>query len=219
MAVRSAMPWPLRWVIAALLLGFCAAIALWAFQFGKVFAGLDINAKEELAVAQTEIAGLRAELEKARSVSNTSQSLLTAEKAAQDVLSGRIKQLESENMALRDDLGFFQNLIPATGAEGISIRSVQIERIDDTHAKWQVLVIQPTRNAPEFSGTVEITLTGTVAGKPWTSASMGGPQKLSMKQYRRLDGIIDIPASAVLKSATAKVMDGSATRATQTIKL
>ena len=35
MAVRSAMPWPLRWAVVAIVLGFCAAIGLWAFEFGK----------------------------------------------------------------------------------------------------------------------------------------------------------------------------------------
>lgn len=33
-AVRSALPWPLRWIMLAVVFGFCAAIALWAFEFG-----------------------------------------------------------------------------------------------------------------------------------------------------------------------------------------
>ena len=31
MIVRSRLPWPLRWAVAAVVLGFSAAIALWAF--------------------------------------------------------------------------------------------------------------------------------------------------------------------------------------------
>jgi len=31
-AVRNAMPWPLRWLIIAVVLGLCAAVALWAFE-------------------------------------------------------------------------------------------------------------------------------------------------------------------------------------------
>jgi hypothetical protein len=49
MAVRSAMPWPLRWVLLALVFGFCAAVALWAFETGKNIAGLDRHSREELA--------------------------------------------------------------------------------------------------------------------------------------------------------------------------
>jgi hypothetical protein len=41
MIVRSHLPWPLRWAVVALTLGFSAALALWAFEFGKEIAGLD----------------------------------------------------------------------------------------------------------------------------------------------------------------------------------
>jgi hypothetical protein len=41
MAVRSALPWPFRWAMLAIVLGFCAAIGLWAFEFGKDIAGLE----------------------------------------------------------------------------------------------------------------------------------------------------------------------------------
>ena len=84
MAVRSSLPWPLRWVAAALMLGFSAAIALWAFEFGKDLAGLDRHAKAELRQLRQEVAMLRADRETAQSVANTSGSLLTAEKALQE---------------------------------------------------------------------------------------------------------------------------------------
>ncbi len=80
MAVRSALPWPLRWVAGALMLGFSAAIALWAFEFGKGIAGLDTNAKQELSLLRQEVATLRADRDRAQSIANTSGSLLTAEK-------------------------------------------------------------------------------------------------------------------------------------------
>ena len=40
MAVRSALPWPFRWAVLAIGAGLCAAIGLWAFEFGKEIAGL-----------------------------------------------------------------------------------------------------------------------------------------------------------------------------------
>jgi hypothetical protein len=49
MIVRSHLPWPLRWAVVALVFGFSAALALWAFEFGKDIAGLDRGSKEELA--------------------------------------------------------------------------------------------------------------------------------------------------------------------------
>jgi hypothetical protein len=34
----SIIPWPIRWMLGATMLGFSAAIAIWAFEFGKTIA-------------------------------------------------------------------------------------------------------------------------------------------------------------------------------------
>ena len=73
-AVRSALPWPLRWVVIALVLGFCAAVALWAFEFGKEISGLDRGAREEMQRLREEVQTLRVERDKAQSIANLSES-------------------------------------------------------------------------------------------------------------------------------------------------
>jgi hypothetical protein len=228
MAIRSHMPWPLRWAVAAVVLGFCAAIGLWAFELGKDLAGLDSNAKEELAKLRTENTSLLQERNQAQSVLNTSGSLLTAEKATQEKLIAQIKLLETENRALKDDLGFFEKLFPTGGNEGVAIRGLQAETLNaGTQLKWQVLVIQPTKNAPAFNGKLEITLSGVqggapgtgIGGKPWTQVVGGAAQALQFTQYRRLENVIDLPPQVVVKQLSAKVTEGSATRAVQTFKL
>jgi hypothetical protein len=219
MAVRSAMPWPFRWVIMAIVLGFCAAVGLWAFEFGKNIAGLDTSGKEELIQLRAEAARLREERDKAQSVANTSGSLLTAERATQEKLAGQIRVLEADNRVLRDDLGFFEKLIPSTGQDGVSIRGLYAEVVGERQLKWQVLVLQPVKNAPEFKGQIELTLTGLQNGKPWTMALPGGPQALQFRQYRRIEGIVDLPPLAVVKNVSARLVEGTATRAVQSIKL
>jgi hypothetical protein len=220
MAVRSAMPWPLRWAGAAIVLGFCAAIALWAFEFGKDIAGLDTGAKEELLRLRIDMAKLREERDKAQSIFNTSASLITAEKATQERLTAQVKALESENRALRDDLGFFEKLMPASGAEGVTIRGLQAEVVGGgSQLKWQVLVIQPVKNAPEFRGKLEISIAGTLNGKSWMMELPEGAQPLRFSQYRRVEGMVDLPPQAVVKNVSAKLVEGTATRAVQSIKL
>lgn len=219
MAVRSAMPWPLRWAVAAVMLGLSAAIALWTFEMGVSIAGLDKAAKLELTKLREEVAELRAERDKSQSIANISGSLLTAEKAAQEKMLGQIRQLESENRLLRDDLGFFEKLLPAGGADSAAIRGLQAEKLSDMQVKWQVLVIQPVRDAPVFNGKLEITFSGTLAGKPWAMGLAGGAQALQFKQYRRVEGVLDVPAQAVVQTITAKLIEGTVTRSVQAIKL
>ena len=226
MAVRSALPWPFRWLVLAVVFGFCAAVGLWAFEFGKDIAGLDHGTKEQLQQAQSEIGTLRAQVEaltaerdKAQSVANTVDTLLTSEKVAQEGLTAQNKQLEAENRKLRDDLGFFEKLIPVTGTTGVAIRSLQAEVLNGREVKWQVLVIQAVKNTPEFKGQLELSFTGTQNGKPWSAPLVGGPQELKLKQYGRVDGVFELPPQTVLKGITAKVLDGVAVKAVQSIKL
>ena len=219
MAVRSALPWPVRWMLGAVMLGFSAAIGLWAFEFGKGIAGLDSGAKEELKLLQTEVAQLRQDRDKAQTIANTSGSLLTAEKAAQEKMVTQLRQLESDNRSLRDDLGFFEKLIPSGGTDLVTIRGLQAELLSASQLKWQVLVIQPVKNAPDFQGKMELTFNGTLAGKPWTANLPAGAQDLRFKQYRRIEGVLDLPPQAVVKTVTAKVVEGTATRSVQTFKL
>ncbi|MDO8374503.1 MAG: DUF6776 family protein [Pseudomonadota bacterium] len=219
MAIRTSLPWPLRWALGAMMLGFSAAIALWTFELGVSIAGLDKDAKVELTKLREEVAALRSERDKSQSIANISGSLLTAEKAAQEKMVAQIRQLEADNRLLRDDLGFFEKLLPAGGAESAAIRGLQAEALTDMQVKWQVLVIQPVKDAPVFNGKLELTFSGTLAGKPWTTGLPGGAQLLQFKQYRRIEGVLDLPPLAVVKTVTAKVLEGTAVRSVQTIKL
>ena len=219
MAIRSALPWPVRWAMGAVMLGFSAAIALWTFELGLSIAGLDRDAKLELTKLREDVAALRAQRDKSQSVANISGSLLTAEKAAQEKMVSQIKQLEADNRLLRDDLGFFEKLLPAGGAETVAIRGLQAEVLSAMQLKWQVLVIQPVKDAPGFNGRLELTLGGTLAGKPWTAVLPAGGQPLQFKQYRRVEGVLDLPPLAVVKTVTVKVIEGTAVRSVQTLKL
>lgn len=226
MAVRSALPWPFRWAMLAIVAGFCAAIALWAFEFGKDIAGLDNGTKEQLQQVRQENDSLRAQLatlknehNKAQSVANTADTLLTAEKVSQEKLTALNRQLEADNQRLKSDLGFFEQLIPASGTAGIAIRGLQAELQTAGALKWQVLVIQAVKNPAEFQGQLELTFTGLENGKPWAGKLPAGAQPVVVKQYGRLEGLYPVPVNVVIKTVTAKVLDGQTVRAAQTLKL
>jgi hypothetical protein len=226
MAVRSALPWPFRWAVLAIVMGFCAAIGLWAFEFGKDIAGLERGSKEELVRSRAEMSDLQAELQKTRderdqaqSIANTAGTLVIAEKASHEKLLAQVKQIEAENRSLKDDLGFFEKLIPATVADGVSIRGLQAELQGENSLKWQVLIIQANKNALEFNGKLEVSFAGLQNGKAWAGALPSGPQPIKVTQYGRLEGLFELPPQVVVKSVTAKVLDGATVKASQIIKL
>ncbi|MEY4563362.1 MAG: hypothetical protein RLZZ618_2639 [Pseudomonadota bacterium] len=220
MIVRSHLPWPLRWVAFALMMGFSAAIGLWAFEFGKDIAGLDRNAKDELSALRVEVAMLRSEREGAQSIANTAESLLRTEKAAQEKLAQQIKKVEAENLGLKADLGFFERLLPAGVNGGLAVRALQGQMQTPGQVKFQALVMLIGKTLPEFVGRYEIVLAGTLDGKPWTFSMPGGAKPLQVKQPIRLEGLIDYPSQAMVKTVQIKVMDGQGSvKVTQTAKL
>lgn len=218
-AVRSALPWPVRWVALAVLLGFCAAVALWAFEFGKSIAGLDTVSREELLQLRAEVTRLHAQEGERQTVAHAAESLLLAERAAKEGLLAQVRQLQADNRSLREDLGFFEKLIPASAGEGLSIRGLQAEVLGGMQLRWQVLIIQASRNPPEFQGRLEVVLAGSRNGQPWSQAIAGEGQPLQVQQYRRLEGLADLPANAVVKTVTARVLEGTTVRATHAVTL
>ncbi len=226
MAVRSALPWPLRWVLIALVFGFCAAIALWAFEFGKDIAGLERGvhaqlqqSKAEILSLQSEISALKDARNKAQSVANTAETVLITERMAQEKLVAVNLQLAADNQRLKDDLGFFEQLIPATGSSGVAIRQLQAEVLKTGELKWQVLVIQAGKNPPDFNGQLVLSFTGLRQGQPWSADLPDGALSLSLRQYGRLQGVFQAPSDVVVKGVSAKVLDGKVVRAAHAVKL
>jgi hypothetical protein len=141
------------------------------------------------------------------------------EKAAQEKLAQQLRQVEAENLGLKGDLGFYQRLLPAAGND-LSVRALQASAQSPTQTRYQALLMQIGKNLPEFSGRYEVQLAGTLDGKPWTLVQPGGPKPLQVKQSLRLEGLMDHPETAVVKTLQIKVTDKQgAVRATQTAKL
>jgi hypothetical protein len=218
--VTRHLPWPLRWAVIALVFGFSAAIGLWAFEFGKDIAGLDRDAKEELLQLRVEVRELRTDRDKVRAVADTAESLLKAERATQERLAQQLKTLETEHLALKGDLGFFERMFPPSGADKVAVRALQAQPRAPGQLRYQMLVMQNGKATTEFSGRYELTLEGTVDGQPWRLPMPGGAKPLQLKQYARVEGLVAYPEDAVVKSVQVKVLDQSGgVRATQTVAL
>ena len=217
MAVRSTLPWPVRWLLGAVVLGFSGALALWAFEFGKEIAGLEQDTRGPLQALRVEHQRVLSELAELKSVVNTADSLLLAERSTQEQLKQQLVAMEDENRQLRADLAFFEQLIPSTGSGSLRVRGLRVQRASDTQINWQLLLMQSERQPPEFKGDLLIVLNGTMDGRPWRWDAP--PQTLSLRQHLRLEGLLDLPASAVLKSVTVRLMQQGVEKASYTQKL
>jgi hypothetical protein len=162
---------------------------------------------------------LRTEHQAAQQVANTADSLLKTERTAQERLAQQVRQLEAEKQAMADDLGFYQRLLPS-GADGVQLRGLQAEAVSPGQVRWQMVVVQNGKGNAEFKGRFELTLVGQLQGKPWSQPLAGGPRALQMRQVTRVEGMVDHPPEAVIKTVQVRVMDAQGvTKATQTVRL
>ena len=175
------------------------------------------EAEKQLADARQELVLLKQEHEAAKSVSNTAESLVRAERSAQEKLAQQLRQLESEKQALQADLGFFERLLPAADDGGMQLRGLQIDTAEAGRMRYQLLVMQSGKNAPDFKGRIELTASGQLDGKAWSLPMQAGA--LTMKQYARVEGEVEVPAGAVIKAVQARVLDAKGVvQATRTVK-
>lgn len=210
MTVRSRTPWPLRWLLVALVLGLSAALGMWGFEFGRGIAGLDRDAQAELTLLREDVVRLRAEHERAISVANSADSLLKAAQATQESLTARVKSLEAENLALTRDLRFFEKLMPAhNDNKPVAVRGVQAQVEAPGRLRYQGLLMQAVGRTGSVNGRYEVLLSGLQDGKPWSLNVNKSTNVVDLKQYQRLEGVIDYPAAAMVKQLEIKVLDAA----------
>ncbi|MFM5972847.1 MAG: hypothetical protein ACKO9X_20095, partial [Dolichospermum sp.] len=82
------------------------------------------------------------------------------------------------------------------------------------------LMMHSARASADFSGRYEVLVAGTLSGRTWSMPAAGGPREMKLKQYLRVEGLIDHPPQAVIKALQVRVMDDAgAVKATQAIPL
>jgi len=88
--------------------------------------------------------GSRSEAARLRSIANASESRLKIEQTAQSQLASQVKVLEDENNRLKEDLAFFENLVPSERrGEKVSIHRFKVERdVLPGEFRYRLLVLQ-----------------------------------------------------------------------------
>lgn len=227
MTIKRHLPWPLRAIFLAVVVGLGGAIAMWAYDLGRNFAGLNPTGMKDQVVALSEqVRKLGAERDQLSTTANAAESQLNIERSAQTQLAGQIKTLESENAKLKEDLAFFESLLPTNiGVQGITIQRLKAEIIAPNQLRYRLLVIQGEKGAREFTGNLQLSVTVLQSGKsaiinfPEQNAADLARYKLAFKYYQRVEGVLTLPEGATIKAIQARVLDRGQMRTQQSVNL
>ena len=122
LAIRTHVAWYWRAVAVVVLLSISLALAEWVYDAGRSIAGFDSRTSSQaLADLKARVAELESELAVVRGVASAADSNLKIERVAQQQMGQQVRALESENAALKQDLAFFEGLLPDSigGEQGV----------------------------------------------------------------------------------------------------
>lgn len=204
-----------------------ALIAVWTFDLRQGINGRNQeNATEQLIIYKEALEKLGGERDKLSSSANAAESQLLIERSAQRQLATQVKTLEAENVRLKEDLAFFESLLPnATGSQGVSIRRIKIDQATPNQLRYRLLIMQGGKGDQHFSGSLQLAVNVLQQGKNATIVFPAGipgeveKYKLGFRHYQRVEGTLTIPDGATAKAVQARVFEKGQLRVQQSVNL
>ena len=226
MTVKTAFPWPLKVAFLGVVLGLSAATAMWAYDLGRGFTAFGLApSKRQLADLQDKIDVLTIQNQDFSSKMNAAESQLNIERSAQKVLAEQVKILAAENAKLKEDLVFFESLLPADTGKGITIRRLHVELIAPNQLRYRLLVMQDAKSGRDFVGDLQFAVTVVQEDKsamivfPQGNAGEANKLKLSFRHYQRVEGVLSLPDGVSATAIQARVLEKGQIRAQQSANL
>jgi len=208
--VRSHVSW--QWyvvvgIVAVLLIVTGAWIFVQRSEVGSI--------NSELETLRLKLRELDDERLLLRSTAGTEQNIALMERSAQQQLVVRVKALESENAALKEDMLLFERLIPVPGDEAlVRIENFRLLKIGENRFRYRLLVaFLPARQSPDFRGRLQIMVSYHL-GDQEHLLSIPGVKDLASdfsvetRHLWRKEGDFELPNGAQLRRVEARLLQG-----------
>lgn len=230
MAIRSQMAWHWRWLLNLLMMVVVGFVVWWLVQNSYRITGVSFEEARQQMNALTEENGrLRRDLEAARGSLIERDRQLQIERASQTELARTVAQLQDENAAIKEDLGFLRRLTSSGGTapEGLGVSDVKVERDGKPNEyRYRMLVTQGGQRKQDFKGRVQVLARVSQNGAMNTltfpdPAAGEAAGAMEFRFYQKVEGRFAIPEAASLKSVEIRILavPGGQVKLSRTINL
>ena len=231
-AVRTHVPWYLRWLLLTVLLAFSVALAAWMYDAGRRFAGFDRSeVQEELVGMRSELVRTREELQGLRALANAADSKLSIERTAQAQLAQQIRSLELDNARMREELAIFENMlsVETRNAQALNIQRFKVEPggLPGEYRYRALLLTGNRRERGDFQGRLELVVGVQQDGRnamiifPDKMAADAPSFKLAFKNFHRVEGTFRVDPKAKIGTVQVRIFEAGTAqaKATESVKL
>jgi hypothetical protein len=213
MAIRSQMAWYWRWLANLMMMIGVGAVVWWLVQNSYRITGFNVEeARSQLQTLEQENLRMKQELESARGGFIERDRQLQIERASQTELARTVAQLQEENAALKEDLGFLRRLM-SSGAtpEGLGLTDLKVERDGRPNEyRYRMVLTQGGQRKQDFKGRVQVV--ARVQEGPamntltFPEAATGEGGSFEFRFYHKVEGRFTIPPGATLKSVEIRIL-------------
>jgi cell division protein FtsB len=218
--VRHHISW--HWYVAgALLVAMLAGSLAWVLvQRGE--AG---QMSAEIESLRARVSSDQEELRHLRSTAGTGENLAVLERSTQQQLLARIRLLEAENAALKEEGLLFERLMAQPGEESaLHIESVKVFQEMGAKYRYRIfLAFRPSKQQPEFRGRFQLRINYLVDGSSRDrllpgKAERSAEYQVSVRHFLRKEGVFELPAGARLQSFEVGVFQGDTLKVEQVVR-
>jgi len=219
LSVRPHIPWYIRWAIAIPILLILGGVVWWAYDSGLELAGFHRGqAVKELEDLRENVAMLQEENAKLSRQAASFERQAQMEHAANQEIANQIKSLSDENVRLKENVSFFQNLPLAQGENDsdISILRLKVER-DSLPGEYfcrMILVQSVKQRGKAFQGNMQLIVNAVQGGKkvvlqfPVESAAQdASAYQLNFKYYQVIDRTFKVSPDIVIENVQVRVFE------------
>lgn len=229
-AVRTHIPWYWRWLGIVTVGAMVVGVGWMTYDFGMTFAGFRQSEadrvlgklNETISRQQQEIAELRTQVARA-------ERQLQIDRATYGDLEKQVKSLAEENATLKEDLAFFQSLMPAGGKEeAVTINrfKLQPEALPGEY-RYRLLLVRTGSRAKDFQGSLQFVLNllqddrKVVLTLPPENEKNAREYQLNFRFFQRIEGTFKVAPDAIVKGLQVRVFENgsNAPKLTQTVNV
>ena len=229
LAIHAHTPWYWRALIAVSFILLLLVVSILAYESYRS-SGFDRDeAEREILRLKKQEQDLNEELEQLRVLAKTRESEFQIKETLQQQLSEHVQQLETENTTLKQDLAFFETLMPSSmnGQEGIKVDHLKISSGDKPgEYRYRMLVVNNFGSQTKvIKGNLRLSLKVRQNGKdvmitiPAESEPIPPHFNFEIKYFYRFEGVFSIPEGSALKSVEANLMQNEVVLAKQSVNL
>lgn len=213
--VRTHVAWYWRW-FGVVTVAVLAVYIGWAtYDPGLMSVGFPQSEDRAPAALRQTIVRQEQEIAELRARVAQAESRLAIEGATHGELVGQMKSLAEQNAALKEDLAFFQTLMPAGGGDStvmINRFRVHQEPLAGEY-RYRLLLVQNGQRAKDFEGSLQFVINASQDDKalmialPREGEGDAKDYRLRFRFFQRVEGTFKVAPDAIVKSLQVRVFE------------